>query len=27
VAYSDGMPPRARIYAERILATLEEVNQ
>ena len=27
VAYSDGMPPRARIYAERILSTLEEVNQ
>ena len=27
VAYSDGMPPRARIYAERILAKLEEVNQ
>ena len=27
VAYSDGMPPRARIYAERILQTLEEVNQ
>ena len=27
VAYSDGMPPRARIYAERILATLEEVKQ
>lgn len=27
VAYSDGMPPRARIYAERILQTLEEVKQ
>ena len=27
VAYSDGMPPRARIYAERILQTLEEVSQ
>ena len=27
VAYSDGMPPRARIYAERILETLEEVKQ
>ena len=27
VAYSDGMPPRARIYADRILATLEEVKQ
>jgi 2-oxoglutarate ferredoxin oxidoreductase subunit alpha len=27
VAYSDGMPPRARIYADQILATLEEVNQ
>jgi 2-oxoglutarate ferredoxin oxidoreductase subunit alpha len=26
VAYSDGMPPRARIYAERILQTLEEVK-
>ena len=27
VAYSDGMPPRARIYAERILETLQEVKQ
>jgi 2-oxoglutarate ferredoxin oxidoreductase subunit alpha len=27
VAYSDGMPPRARIYADRILAKLEEVKQ
>ena len=27
VAYSDGMPPRARIYADQILATLEEVKQ
>ena len=27
VAYSDGMPPRARIYAERILAKLEEMNK
>ena len=27
VAYSDGMPPRARIYAEKILETIEEVNQ
>ena len=27
VAYSDGMPPRARIYSDRILSTLEEVNQ
>ena len=27
VAYSDGMPPRARIYAEKILETIEEVSQ
>ena len=27
VAYSDGMPPRARIYADQILSTLEEANQ
>ena len=27
VAYSDGMPPRARIYADQILSTLKEVNQ
>ena len=27
VAYSDGMPPRARIYAERILSKLEEVKR
>jgi 2-oxoglutarate ferredoxin oxidoreductase subunit alpha len=27
VAYSDGMPPRARIYSDRILSTLQEVNQ
>jgi 2-oxoglutarate ferredoxin oxidoreductase subunit alpha len=27
VAYSDGMPPRARIYSDRILATLKEVSQ
>ena len=27
VAYSDGMPPRARIYSDRILSTLLEVNQ
>ena len=27
VAYSDGMPPRARIYAEKILKTIKEVNQ
>ena len=27
VAYSDGMPPRARIYSDRILAKLEEVKQ
>ncbi len=27
VAYSDGMPPRARIYAEKILETIKEVNQ
>ncbi len=26
VAYSDGMPPRASIYAERIMATIEEVE-
>ena len=27
VAYSDGMPPRARLYAERIMDVLKEVNQ
>jgi len=27
VAYSDGMPPRARIYADQILSTLKEANQ
>ena len=27
VAYSDGMPPRARIYAEKILETIKEVGQ
>ena len=27
VAYSDGMPPRARIYAEKILETIKEVSQ
>ena len=27
VAYSDGMPPRARIYADLILESLEEVKQ
>ncbi len=27
VAYSDGMPPRARIYAEKILEAIEEVSQ
>lgn len=27
VAYSDGMPPRARVYAEKILETIKEVNQ
>jgi 2-oxoglutarate ferredoxin oxidoreductase subunit alpha len=27
VAYSDGMPPRARIYADKILQTIEEVSQ
>ena len=27
VAYSDGMPPRARIYADKILETIEEVSQ
>ena len=26
VAYSDGMPPRARLYAERILEVLKEVG-
>jgi hypothetical protein len=26
VAYSDGMPPRARLYAERIMEVLKEVN-
>jgi len=24
VAYSDGMPPRARLYAEKILIALED---
>ena len=27
VAYSDGMPPRARIYADLILETLKEASQ
>jgi 2-oxoglutarate ferredoxin oxidoreductase subunit alpha len=27
VAYSDGMPPRARIYAEKILQTIKEASQ
>jgi len=27
VAYSDGMPPRAKIYADLIHAKLEEVKQ
>ena len=27
VAYSDGMPPRARIYADKILQTIQEVSQ
>ena len=27
VAYSDGMPPRARIYAEKILETIKGVSQ
>ena len=27
VAYSDGMPPRGRIYAEKILETIKEVSQ
>ena len=27
VAYSDGMPPRARIYAEKILETIKEASQ
>ena len=26
VAYSDGMPPRGRLYAERIVETLEEAE-
>jgi 2-oxoglutarate ferredoxin oxidoreductase subunit alpha len=26
VAYSDGMPPRAQIYAEKILEKIEEVR-
>ena len=26
VAYSDGMPPRARLYAERIMDVLKEVG-
>ncbi|GIR00703.1 MAG: hypothetical protein CM15mP9_4060 [Methanobacteriota archaeon] len=26
VAYSDGMPPRARLYAERIMDVLNEVG-
>jgi len=26
VAYSDGMPPRARLYAERIMEVLKEVG-
>ena len=26
VAYSDGMPPRARLYAERIVEVLKEVG-
>ena len=26
VAYSDGMPPRARVYAEKILEVLNEVD-
>jgi hypothetical protein len=26
VAYSDGMPPRARLYAERIMEVLKEVD-
>jgi hypothetical protein len=27
VAYSDGQPPRARIYSDLIMAKLEEVKQ
>ena len=27
VAFSDGMPPRARIYADKILETIKEVSQ
>jgi hypothetical protein len=26
VAYSDGLPPRARLYAERIFEVLKEVG-
>jgi hypothetical protein len=26
VAFSDGMPPRARMYANRIMAVLKEVG-
>ena len=25
VAYSDGMPPRARLYSEKILKVMEEI--
>ncbi len=27
VAYSDGMPPRARVYADKILGVLKEVGE
>ena len=27
VAYCDGMPPRARIYADKILETIKEASQ
>jgi hypothetical protein len=26
VAFSDGIPPRARVYADRIMEVLEEVH-
>ena len=27
VSFSDGIPPRARVYAERIMEVLEEVHE
>ena len=27
VAFSDGMPPRARVYADKILEVLSEVDE